>query len=142
MLGIAFLALPRRDLESDMPQPDPTPVDSQREQHDVESPDESSPTTSIWYWLTFLISPLAAIAFFASREKDDEAAQELREREKKIRREHPDLKDVRDAAVNEMQCPGCKATINPITGDGFYCPPGEPWAMICSQCNNRVEPDT
>jgi hypothetical protein len=66
----------------------------------------------------------------------------LREREQRIRRRHPDLTEVREAAVNQLRCPRCRSTINAVTGDGFHSPPGEPWAMICDLCGCRVEPDT
>jgi hypothetical protein len=118
------------------PNPDPTPP----EQTDPEPTEESS-TPTIWYWLSFLISPIAAVVYFAGRD-DGAEARELRKKEERIRRLHPDLKEVREAAVNEMQCPGCTATVNPVTMDGLHSRKGEPWTLICDRCNTQIVPDT
>ncbi len=122
-----------------MPQPDPAPESPPPEKPEADPPPEPPPTRSAWYWLTYVFSPALFWALFPN--EDDERGRALREKEERIRRQHPDLKDVREAAVNETECPGCQATINPVTGDGFHSPPGEPWVMICNRCNRRVEPD-
>lgn len=65
----------------------------------------------------------------------------LREKEERIRQRHPERKDIREAALNEMECPHCKAVVNPVTGDGLHSPEAEPWLLICSQCQGTIEPD-
>ncbi|WP_439626561.1 hypothetical protein [Gemmata sp.] len=123
-----------------MPEPDPTPEVPSPERPEGEPAAESSPKRSLWYWLLYVLSP--ALSWAVCSQEDDERGRALREKEERIRREHPDLKDVREAAMNEMQCPACKSTINPITGDGYHSPRGEPWVMLCNQCKRRIEPDT
>jgi hypothetical protein len=126
--------------ECAMPEPDPTPEVPSPERPEGEPAAESSPKRSLWYWLLYVFSP--ALSWAVCSQEDDERGRALREKEERIRREHPDLKDVREAAMNEVQCPGCKATINPITGDGYHSPQGEPWVMLCNQCKRCIEPDT
>lgn len=133
-----------------MPEPEPPPEGSPPEPpeppepREAEPPPESPPATSIWYFLTFLVSPALACAFFGNRDDEEARAarqKAIRQKEERIRREHPGLKEVREAAVNETQCPGCRATINPVTGDGYHAPEGEPWAMVCDRCGRRIDPD-
>jgi hypothetical protein len=65
----------------------------------------------------------------------------LREKEERLREQHPGIKDVRLAELNEMQCPHCGAAINPVTGDGLHSPRAEPWLLICNQCFATIEPE-
>lgn len=93
-----------------------------------------------WFLLALLLSPVAAYVLLLLA-GDPEEGVALREKEERIRQLHPELKDVRHAALNETRCPGCGATVNPVTGDGLHWPEAEPWLLICDQCEDRVEPD-
>ena len=68
-------------------------------------------------------------------------AMALQEKEERIRQRHPERKDLREAALNEMQCPHCGAAVNPVTADGLHSPEAEPWLLICNQYQGRIEPD-
>ena len=125
----------RRTLASTSDPPEGPPP----EQPDAEEPFEQTPVSSIWFWLSFLVSPLVALIVVGDRDGDE--ARAFHEKKARIRREHPELKDVHEAAVNETRCSHCKATINSVTGDGLRSPEREPWVLICNQCNNPVEPD-
>src|SRR5581483_1793229 len=67
-----------------------------------------------WFLLALLLSPLVAFAFLLVA-GDGEQAAALREKEERIRRLHPDRKDIHEAALNETHCPHCGASINPVT---------------------------
>lgn len=92
-----------------------------------------------WLMLALLLSPLAAF-FLLLVAGDPEATRALQEKEERIRERHPDRKDLREAALNEMECPHCGAPVNPVTGDGLHSLPAEPWLLICNECQGRVEP--
>ena len=62
-------------------------------------------------------------------------------KEERIRQQHPERKDIREAAMNEMDCPHCGAAVNPITEDGLHSSEKEPWLLICNQCQGTIEPD-
>ncbi len=50
----------------------------------------------------------------------------------------PDSRETR--AVNEMHCPQCQSTVNPMTRSGLHSPDDEPWKLICDRCNTEIEP--
>lgn len=93
-----------------------------------------------WFLLAALLSPLVAYVLLLVA-GNPEQTDALRETEERIRRRHPELKDVRQAALNETQCPSCGADVNPITRDGLNSPEAEPWLLICNECGSRVEPE-
>ena len=93
-----------------------------------------------WFLLAALLSPMAAYALLLLA-GDPEAGRALAEREDRIRRRHPGLKNVRDAALNEARCPRCGAEVNPVTGEGLHSPEEEPWLLICDGCQTPYEPD-
>jgi hypothetical protein len=93
-----------------------------------------------WFLLALICSPPVAFVLLLVA-GDPEKAAALREKEEEIRHRHPELKDVRDAALNEMACPHCGAAVNPITEDGLHSPEAEPWLLICNQCQGSIEPD-
>jgi hypothetical protein len=96
------------------------------------------PTT--WFLLAAVLSPLAAYVLLLLA-GDPEAGRALAEREERIRRRHPGLKGVREAALNEAQCSRCGAEVNPVTGEGLHAPDNEPWLLICDGCQARYEPE-
>jgi len=93
-----------------------------------------------WFLLALLLSPLL-VAVLLLILGDAERAIMLRESEERIRQRHPERTDLREAALNEMQCPHCGATVNPITEDGLHSPETQPWLLICNQCHGAIEPD-
>src|SRR5205823_13628375 len=93
-----------------------------------------------WLLLAVLLSPLGALILLLVL-GDPESAMLLSEKEERIRQQHPDRKDIYEAALNEMKCPACGAEVNPVTGDGLHSPHAEPWLLICDRCQTRVEPD-
>jgi hypothetical protein len=93
-----------------------------------------------WILLALLFSPLVAFVFLLIA-GDTEQALALAQKEEEIRRKHPERQDIREAALNEMNCPHCGAAINPVTEDGLHSPAGKPWLLICNQCQTAVEPD-
>jgi len=114
-----------------------------------------------WFLLALLLSPLVALAFlymagdpllalllsplvalvFLYMAGDPQEALALQEKEERIRQQHPERKDVQEAALNEMSCPHCGAAVNPITEDGLHSSATEPWLLICNQCQGTIEPD-
>jgi hypothetical protein len=95
---------------------------------------------SPWFLLALLLSPLAAYVLLLLA-GDARAALALREKEERLRRRHHDRADLREAALNEMDCPHCGAAVNPVTGDGLHCTEAEPWRLICDRCRGTIEPD-
>jgi hypothetical protein len=93
-----------------------------------------------WFLLALFLSPLAAFVLLLLM-GDAQQALALREKEERIRQRHPEWKDLREAALNEMQCPRCGAEVNPITGDGLHSSEIEPWRLVCDQCQGMIEPD-
>jgi hypothetical protein len=93
-----------------------------------------------WFLLAVLLSPLAAYVLLLLA-GDAEAGRALAEREERIRRRHPGLKNVREAALNEARCPRCGAEVNPVTGEGLHSPEEEPWLLICDGCQTPYEPE-
>lgn len=93
-----------------------------------------------WFLLARLLSPViaAVLLIFIG---DPEQARELREKEACMRQRHPGRTDVREAVLNEMQCPHCGATVNPITQDGLHSSEAKPWLLICDQCEGTIELD-
>ncbi|HJZ93884.1 MAG TPA: hypothetical protein VKE40_23625 [Gemmataceae bacterium] len=93
-----------------------------------------------WFLLAAVLSPLAAYVLLLLA-GDPEAWRALAEREDRIRRRHPNLKNVREAVLNEAHCPRCGAEVNPVTGEGLHCPEEEPWLLICDGCQTTYQPD-
>jgi hypothetical protein len=95
---------------------------------------------AFWSLLAFVLSPLGAIVllFIVGEVREDAS---LQEKEERIRSEHPEIQDVRQAAQNETQCPHCGAEINPVTGHGLHSPRATPWLLICSACLVEIEPE-
>ncbi len=93
-----------------------------------------------WILLSILLSPLAAYILLLFSGNPQEALS-LQEKEERIRRQHPERTDIREAALNEMNCPHCGAVVNPITEDGLHSSETEPWLLICDQCQGIIEPD-
>ncbi len=93
-----------------------------------------------WFLLALVLSPLLALVLLLVAGDPQEAAA-LREKEERIRQRHPDRKDIREAALNELNCPHCGTTVNPVTGDGLDSSEAEPWLLICNQCQGKIEPD-
>ncbi len=98
------------------------------------------PPPAIWFLLALLCNPLLVFAILWII-GDPEATAALREREDRIRERHPERKDIREAALNEMNCPHCGAAVNPITEDGLHSSEREPWLLICNRCQGTIEPD-
>ena len=92
-----------------------------------------------WFLLAMLFSPLAAFVFLLVANVPH-AAVVRREREDRLRRAHPERADIREAALSELFCPKCGATLNPATGDGLHSPEDEPWVLICNQCATEIQP--
>jgi hypothetical protein len=132
-----------------MSQPDPKPVTDvsklnlRKENKAEETTPTTTPTTTtdILALLSVATAPITGFVL-PTLLADPGRERELREKEQRIRSEHPELKDVREAAMNETLCPNCQAIINPITGDGYHSPPEEPWVMICNQCNATLDPES
>src|SRR5262249_35040482 len=93
-----------------------------------------------WFLLALLLSPLLAFVLLLIA-GDPWEAMALRQKEERIRQRHPERKDIREAALNEMECPRCGAVVNPVTGDGLHSSEAEPWLLICNQCQGKIEPD-
>jgi hypothetical protein len=94
----------------------------------------------VWFLLAALSSPLAAYVVLLLV-GDAGARREWAEREERLRRRHPDLKNVREAARSEARCPRCGAEVNVVTGDGLLTSEAEPWLLICQACQTPYEPD-
>ena len=94
---------------------------------------------AIWFLLALLCNPLLAFAILWVI--GDPQATVAIEREDRIRQRHPERKDIREAALNEMNCPHCGAAVNPITEDGLHSSEREPWLLICNRCQGMIEPD-
>jgi membrane protein implicated in regulation of membrane protease activity len=92
-----------------------------------------------WFLLAMLFSPLAAFVFLLVANVPH-AAVVRREREDRLRRAHPERADIREAALGELSCPKCGATLNPATGDGLRSSDDEPWRLFCNQCGTEIEP--
>lgn len=95
---------------------------------------------STWVLIALIASPLVALILLVFL-GDPETAVEQQEKEERLRQLHPDRKDIREAALNEMQCPTCGAIVNPVTGDGLHTPESEPWRLRCNQCKADIQPD-
>jgi hypothetical protein len=95
---------------------------------------------STWFLLALLLSPLAAYVLLLVA-GDARSALALREKEERLRQRYPDRADLREAALNEMDCPHCGAPVNPVTGDGLHTTEAEPWLLICDRCQATIEPD-
>lgn len=93
-----------------------------------------------WFLVAALLSPLAAYALLLVA-GDPEAGRARAEREARIRRRHPGLTNVRDAALNEAHCPRCGADVNLVTGDGLHTSEEEPWLLICDGCQAPYQPE-
>ena len=93
-----------------------------------------------WFLLAAVLSPLAAYALLLLA-GDPKAGRAWAEREERIRRRHPGLKNVREAILNEAHCPRCGAEVNLITGEGLHTSDEEPWLLICDGCQSPYEPD-
>jgi hypothetical protein len=89
----------------------------------------------VWVLIALLTSPLLAFVLlqFAG---DADRARDLAAAEDDLRRRHPALRHVREAAVNETHCPTCRAAVNPITRDGLHSPDAEPWLLLCDTCGS------
>jgi hypothetical protein len=93
-----------------------------------------------WVILAVLFSPLIMLAtLYIIGDPQETAA--LQDKEDRLRQLHPERTDIREAALNEMNCPHCGAAVNPITEDGLHSSEKEPWLLICNQCQGRIEPD-
>jgi len=93
-----------------------------------------------WFLLAAVLSPMAAYALLLLA-GDPEAGRAWAEREERIRRRYPGLKNVRDAALNKAHCPRCGAEVNLITGEGLHTSEEEPWLLICDGCQTPYQPD-
>ena len=97
-------------------------------------------SSGVWFLVALLLSPLGAvIALYLAGDAEGDPVQ--REKEERIRRNHPHRKDVQEAILNEMNCPHCAAAVNPVTGDGLHSSEEEPWLLFCNRCQEAVEPD-
>src|SRR5262245_43532472 len=94
----------------------------------------------LWFLLALVLSPLIALVLLFVV-GDPQRAVALREKEERIRQRHPERKDIREAALNKMNCPRCGAVVNPVTGDGLHSSDAEPWLLICNQCQGKIEPN-
>lgn len=95
---------------------------------------------STWVLIALLTSPLVALILLVFL-GDPESAVEQQEKEERLRQLHPDRKDIREVALNELLCSTCGAAVNPVTGDGLHTPEGEPWRLRCNQCHADIQPD-
>lgn len=96
-------------------------------------------SASAWFLLALCFSPLVTFIFLLVADVPYNAI--LREeQEQRIRERHPERTDVRHIAANEMSCPKCGASVNPVTRDGLRSPDNEPWLLICNQCEAKIEP--
>ena len=93
-----------------------------------------------WFLVAVFLSPLIAFVLLLLA-GDPQQALTLREKEERLRQRHPERTDLREAVLNEMQCPHCGAAVNPITGDGLHSSEAEPWLLVCDQCQGTIEPD-
>src|SRR5262245_53844734 len=75
-----------------------------------------SPAT--WFLVAMVSTPLLGIIllFLAG---DPVAAKTRREKEERLRELYPGRRDIGDIALNEMNCPECGATVNPVTSEGL-----------------------
>ena len=97
-------------------------------------------SAAAWFVLALVFSPLAAWVFLIIADVPQSAVA-LAKQEERVRQHHPDGADVREIAMSETKCPQCGATVNPTTRDGLKSPEGEPWRLICDQCEATVEPN-
>src|SRR4051794_39409812 len=67
-----------------------------------------------WFLLSLFVGPLIALILLYVVGDPQDAA-ELHDKEERIRQRHPDRKDIREAALNEMNCPTCGAELNVVT---------------------------
>ncbi len=93
-----------------------------------------------WFLLALVTSPPIGLLWLLIV-GDPGTADTLQEKEARIRRAHPGRRDAREAALNEMACPHCEATVNPVTREGLHSAADEPWLLICDRCQNDIEPD-
>ncbi len=141
VLSLAIYQNPNAAIPMSQPDPKPVPDVSKLNLRKENKVEEGSGAQEFLTLLSVVAAPLLGGIVIPGKFVDEERERELREKEQRIRSEHPELKDVHEAVVNDTTCPHCKAVINPITGDGYHSPPEEPWVMICNQCNATLEPD-
>jgi hypothetical protein len=93
-----------------------------------------------WFLISLFVGPvIALILLFVLGDPQDTEAR--REKEERIRRRHPERTDIREAAMNEMNCPRCGAEVNVVTCDGLHTAESEPWLLFCNNCDAQIEPD-
>lgn len=93
-----------------------------------------------WFLAAVFFTPL--LAFIVLQFVGDPVrSEELEEKAERIRRRHPERKDIQEAAMHETNCPHCGAAINSVTEDGLHSSSSEPWLLICNECNRTFEPD-
>jgi hypothetical protein len=96
-------------------------------------------SSGAWFLLAVIFTPLVAFVFLLVAGVPHSAVVR-KEKEERVRKQHPDRGDVSDIARSELDCPQCGATVNPATGDGLHSPESEPWRLICDKCEAEVVP--
>ena len=96
-------------------------------------------SSGAWFLLAVIFTPLVAFVFLLVAGVPHSAVVR-KEKEERVRTQHPERADVSDIAQSELVCPQCDATVNPATRDGLHSPEDEPWRLMCNQCEAEIQP--